>query len=175
MNTLNTIWQFLYQTPWWVYTILIYCFIVGLKSAKGGTVTIWKLLLLPVIFVYLSVHSLTTNFQLNTFVISSYIIALVIGSLLGVLQGHSQKIAVDRTNKLIHVPGTWSTLIIILIIFISKYYFGYSLGVDPHLLENTHFEVTMLAVSGITAGLFLGRTGFYCLKLLTAPSTNLKD
>ena len=64
---------------------------------------------------------------------------------------------------------------IILIIFFTKYYFGYQIAVDPQLLTNTPFELSMLLVSGITVGLFIGRLIYYSYRLICGPFVDIKD
>ena len=46
---------------------------------------------------------------------------------------------------LLKFPGSWVTMILILLIFIVKYTFGYALSSDPNLVQNTRFEFWMLA------------------------------
>lgn len=103
------------------------------------------------------------------------LIPLCVGMLLGYGQGYWQRIEVDRQRLRLRIRGTWSTLIIILIIFFTKYYFGYQSAVDPRLLTNTAFELSMLLVSGITAGLFIGRLIYYSYRLFCGPSIDIED
>ncbi|HAG61693.1 MAG TPA: hypothetical protein DCL40_02195 [Coxiellaceae bacterium] len=165
----------LWNTPWWVYALLAYCIIVGIKAARGGVVPYFKVIIIPIVFAYLSLDSLFSHFSLNSFVLAVFCSSLVLGFLCGILQAYKQNIVADRSRLLIKIPGTWSTLIIILIIFFTKYYFGYETAVDPKLLENTHFEFAMLFVSGVTAGLFIGRFVYYTRRLFYGPSVELHD
>ncbi|MBV53415.1 MAG: hypothetical protein CL816_05030 [Coxiellaceae bacterium] len=165
----------LWNTPWWVYILLAYCVFVGVKAAKGGVMPYTKVIIIPIIFTYLSLDALLSNFSLDVFVISVFFVSLLFGILSGLLQALKQNIEVDRSRLLIKVSGTWSTLVIILIIFFTKYYFGYQSAVDPELLENTHFEFAMLFVSGVTAGLFIGRLAYYTRRLYYGPSVELHD
>ena len=174
-NTLEALGLTLSNTPWWVYLLLAYCIFAGIKAGRGGVVPYFKVIIIPIVFAYLSLHSLFTHFSLTAFVISVFCTSLALGVLSGYIQGFKQNIVVDRTRLLIKTPGTWSTLVIILIIFFAKYYFGYASAVDPELLENTNFEFAMLFVSGITAGLFIGRLIYYTRRLFFGPSVELHD
>ncbi len=172
-NLIETIGLTLWNTPWWVYLLFAYCIFVGIKAAKGGVIPYLKVIIIPVVFAYLSLDSLLLHFSLNVFVVSVFILSLMVGVLSGLLQALKQNITVDRSRWLIKIPGTWSTLVIILIIFFTKYYFGYQSAADPELLTNTHFEFAMLFVSGITAGLFIGRLIYYTHRLFYGPSVQL--
>ena len=163
------------NTPWWVFLIFFYCVFVGVKSSKDGVVSIKKLMIIPIVFMYLSLESVYLNFKIDQFVVLIYLAAIVFGVLLGLLQAKSQGVSVDKEKKLVAVPGSWATLVIIMIIFFSKYYFGYALGVDPGLKTNTHFEFAILFVSGTTAGMFVGRLLFYLNYLKKGPWVELVE
>ena len=120
-----------------------------------------KMLIMPVIFTVMSFETLFSGFKFTPMLLLVLLIAILIGSLLGLLQAKYQKPVADIDRKRIYLPGTWSTLVIILIIFASKYYFGYELSMDPKLAVETTFEYTMLIVSGICTGLFIGKSVFY--------------
>ena len=75
-------------------------------------------------------------------------------------------------HQLLEVPGTWTTMIFILIIFSAKYYFGYQLSVDPELINQIHFEFLLLGVSGVLTGLFTGHFICYVYRLHMSPSVD---
>lgn len=170
---LETIWQTLRHTPWWVYLILYYCIRVGIRASRTSIVPVWKVVIIPLVFLSMSGHTLFTSFTLTTFVWACYLGGLLAGMLLGALQGYYQRISVDRTHYLLEIPGTWTTMIIIALIFISKYYFGYRLGSDPALAHQPSFELPMLLVMGATSGLFVGRVLFYFYRLYRSESVDL--
>ncbi len=166
--------QILANTPWWVYVLFLYLIYVGIKASKPGTVSIHKLYIIPIIFTYLSIDTLITAVKINLFSVGTWLIAIIIGVGLGWLQVFRSVIQVDRPNKLVKLPGTWTTLVIIIIIFACKYYFGYELGVDPLKAEQTGFEFSMLAISGLCTGLFIGRLICYLYRLKNDSSVDLK-
>lgn len=174
-DLLQAIWLTLKFTPWYVYLIFFYCLFIGLKCTKDGVVSIYKMMIIPVVFVCLSLESLFTNFKLDALLVYGYVGALILGVLLGALQGKLQNVSVDNDKKLIAIPGTWSTFFIIMVIFCSKYYLSYALQSDPALTVNTHFELGFLAVSGVTAGLFLGRTVYYWWMMVKGPWVELTE
>ncbi len=170
---MEIIWQIIIHTPWWVYLLLIYLIRVGIRASKTRIVTLKKLFIIPLIFTFLSVHTLITSFSLSVFTVTIWVVAILIGAILGWFQIYRYKLKVDRQHLLIQVPGTWSIMILIVIIFATKYYFGYELAVDPKLVEQTGFEFAVLAVSGVCTGLFIGRLVCYLYRLRTAPSIDL--
>ena len=170
---IQTIRDTLLQTPWWVYVLLIYLIRIGIRASKERVISFKKLLILPVIFTAMSVHTLVSSFQIDLSLGLSWLISIFLGGLVGYLLIRKHNIKVDRKNLLIQTPGTWITLVLVLIIFASKYYFGYELSVDPGLIKQTAFEFSMLFVSGVCTGLFIGRFTFYISLLYTRESVNL--
>ena len=170
---MNTIWTAATQTPWWVYVLFIYLVQRGISASKSQVVSIKKLTILPVVFIALSIHTLMTAFHVNTAAILVWFASIAVGSAIGWLLVCRHQFKVDRKKLLIQLPGSWVTLILILAIFVSKYYFSYQIGSDPALENQTGFEFSMLAISGICTGLFIGRLLCYFHKLWTCESVDL--
>src|SRR5690348_15072244 len=120
---METIQQTLHHTPWWIYLLLAYVIYIGIQASKARIIALKKLFIIPAIFAFMSIHTLITSFAMNALVIATWCIVILIGIVLGWIQVSRFQIKVDKQKKLIQVPGTWSTLIIIIIIFITRYYF----------------------------------------------------
>src|SRR3990167_5328578 len=124
---MNAIWAAAAQTPWWVYVLFIFLVQRGLVASKPQVISIIKLTILPIVFIALSVHTLMTAFHVNATVIVAWLVSVILGSVIGWFLIRNHEFKVDRKNLLIRLPGSWITLILILIIFVSKYYFEYQL------------------------------------------------
>ena len=149
--------EILQHTPRWVYILLIYLLWIGFRATKPRIVPLRKLFIIPLLFTAMSLHSLLSHFQISIITISSFSIAILLGSLGGFLLVYHHDIKIDKVKGLVHIGGTWSTLIVIIIIFMSKYYLGYRLGTSPNSVNNSRFVITMLSISGLCSGLFIGR------------------
>ncbi len=172
---MDAIYQAAANTPWWVYALLIYLIIVGIKASKTRVVSLKKLFIIPAFFVYMSIHTLLNSVTIDIFSLSIWSGSILFGTLIGWMQITNTKVKVDRKKNLVEIEGTWTTLIYILIIFTTKYFFGYELAVDPELARQTTFEFALLATSGICTGLFVGKL-LCCLNLFyKLPSTELNE
>ncbi|MBU2701302.1 membrane-associated HD superfamily phosphohydrolase [Sporomusaceae bacterium BoRhaA] len=155
---LERIWQIAIHTPVWVYLLLIYLIIVGIKASKTRVTKLQRIFTIPTILAVMSVNTLMVTITVVDYlIVSSWIIAILIGILLGWWQVKRLGIRVDKKRLLIQIPGTWSTMYIIIAIFVTKYYFGYEQATDPIFAEQLGLKVSMLAVSGVCTGLFIGR------------------
>ena len=151
----------LIHTPVWVYVVFFYLLFIGIKSLKDRELPFFKIFIVPAIFFYISLSSLIKNFHLEALTVLLWIFAIFIGMTLGFLQYKNQGVKYDREKKVFLLPGSYSTLVLFLVIFASKYYFGYELARDPGLLEQQSFEFSMLGFSGVCTGAFLGRLYYY--------------
>ena len=170
---MNNPLQTLIHTPVWVYILFAVLIALGIRAMKPRVVPLRKIFLLPIVFLVLSVHTLVTSFHITTSTVLIWIGALSLGALLGGMLTANLKFNVDREHALIQLPGTWITVFMILLIFITKYYFGYELATDPALAHQHEFEFSMLAVSGATTGLFVGRLICYLHRFKKAKSVDL--
>ena len=155
---MTQILQILSNTPIWVYILFIFLIKIGIKASKPSEVSLLKISILPVIFTYLSFHSLITQTSVSLSNITILIISLLAGILGGILQ--SKKIGYSYNSEIrkIESPGSWTTLILILIIFVTKFYFGYMIAAHPSILITNHmFDVSYIFICGICSGLFIGR------------------
>ena len=170
---MNEIWQILLHTPWWVFLIFVYLLRVGINATKPRIISLNKILILPAIFLFISINSFITTFQISTLLLSTYSLSLLIGIGGGWLLVRNLNLKFDQQNNLIKVPGSFTTLILTLIIFSTKYYFGYSIATNPSVTEKIHFTLLQLVVSGICTGLFIGRALCYLSRKSRATHQNL--
>lgn len=170
---MNVIWAAVSQTPWWVYVLFIFLVQRGIKASKPQVISIKKLTILPIVFIALSVHTIMIAFHVNVTVITVWLISMIVGSFIGWILIRKHQFQVDRKHLLIRLPGSWLTLILILAIFVFKYYFSYQIGSDPALAHQTMFKFSMLIATGICTGLFIGRLLCYFHKLWTCKSVDL--
>ena len=170
---LETIYQTAIHTPWWVYLLLVVLLKIGINASKTSVVSIKKLFIAPVVFGVMAIETLINNIALSLFVLSIFSIALLIGAVLGWLQVRKQSLRFDRNKQLIKIPGTWSVMTVIIVIFSAKYYFGYALSTDPEIVKNTYFELAFIGVTAVCTGLFIGKLICYLKRMYTEPQTDL--
>lgn len=158
-------WEAIANTPWWVYALLIYLIRLGLLATKPRIVTLNKLSLLPTIFVFFSLFTMYSTAQLNFTNFSFWVLALLLGGLFGWLHFVALKIRAIENQSKIHLPGTWSFLFFILVIFSAQYYLHYESNIDPTFFTRPHILNWLFVGYGFLSGLFLGRI-LYALRCI---------
>ena len=163
------------HTPAWVYFLFALLIWAGIKASKPRVLPLKRILILPAVFIYMSVHTLMTSFAINPFEVSIWACAILLGAIIGWVEVYRyfQLIKIDKKQHLIKLPGSWATLVLVIIIFASQYYFGYEIAVDPALINQTWFEYSMLTVSGFATGVMIGRMLCYVYKYQNSSHTTL--
>jgi hypothetical protein len=169
----DTIANALKGTPWWVYVLLFYLLSIGKKALKPQVVSLKRLALLPIVFIVWSTISIATTFSFSILKWLCWLLSACLGSLLGYLLTRSISIQADKKKFLIALPATYSTLILLIMIFSIKYTFGYLYAVHPELVNNVWFTTTDIVASGVITGIFIGRFVTYLYKLYHAKHTDL--
>ncbi|NGX44259.1 MAG: hypothetical protein K1060chlam3_00425 [Candidatus Anoxychlamydiales bacterium] len=168
---LNTFIQIFKGPPLWVWPLLTYLLFVGFKAFKPRVVSLKKMFILPLVFFIFSIQRLVGN--INFFTSLVWITSTIIGVFLSVIIFSKTQIIADKKNNLLKLPGTYSTLFLILISFSLKFYFGFLIGKDPNLLNDSSFFNRYIMAATLSFGMFLGRTFLYYYKFKKAESTNL--
>jgi len=168
------IFTIIVKTPLWVWSVLGYLLFKGIRAFQPCTVGIYKIFLFPALFLLISLKGLLATSELLSFAVIVRLGALCIGSAIGFVLFNSIAIEADKKKSLIKIPGTKSTLLLILAIFAIKYYFGYKSARDPFLVNTMYFMSLQLIITGVTSGIAIGRSLCYLYKYKTAIHTDLR-
>lgn len=160
---MENVWEAVSGAPWWVYVLFVYLVIIGIKATAPRTISIKKVVLLPVFFVGLSLYDLYTKWVFGfPSLILVWIVFLALGAYLGVREVRAWKIAKDHRKGEITIPGNYSTLVLILLIFVLKFFWGYFYATHTEISYWVYFADTL--TSSLVTGFFIGRAGFFYRK-----------
>jgi hypothetical protein len=149
--------QIIINTPIWVWVLLAYLLFVGVRALRPNTVPLWRIAIMPTIFFAWGLYSLYGMHGLRLARVMPWAVALVGGTAIGMLIASLQPIRADKTRHLVRTAGGPLTLALILLIFATKYEFGFLHATQPGLFAEPRFWVSEIAISGVLAGMFVGR------------------
>jgi len=156
----NTILQIITRTPIWVWAILVYLLYVGIRALKPRIVTIEKLIFLPLALIALKFRVFLSP---DAWI---YVVGLSAGLFAGFLKVRNSPVKILKDIKSIQIPGSFSLIVILLGIFVMRYFFGYLQATDPvAYLIYIDWE---LALSGILSGYFTGQRTNYLYRYYTS-------
>jgi hypothetical protein len=161
------------HTPWWVFLIFVFVVARGVAALRTRTAEISRLALLPAIFAVWGGYSLFNLFDLNAEALAIFAIALLAGAAFGLLLSHHGIVRADQNKGLVEVSGSPVILILVLIIFASKYALAYWVATDPGARYSTGFLAVDAIVSGLVIGIFIGRFAGLWRRYKAAPTSAL--
>lgn len=153
MNILDILWG----TPVWVWVVFVYIIISGIKSMHSGTVPLWRLGVLPLVFITWSLYSVYSKCGLC----SQQVIFWLIPALLGVLAGYAtvyrEKCSINAQTGELFVPGSVVPLVLSLVFFCIKYGLGVTYALNAAMRGDLRLLAVDLIASGLISGISLGR------------------
>ena len=158
-------------TPWWVYVLFFYLLFIGIKALKPHVFSLKKIFILPLIFAVWSIWQLIAKYQ-SFFDIVIWATFIFIGYIAGWGLTQHLKIRADKKKLLIAVPGSYLTLILILVIFGTRYFFGYYYA--THQETGPMIHMANLIAKGLITGMFVGRAAAMLKKFAKAIHKKLK-
>lgn len=168
---MESIIEALKGTPWWVYVILVVIIKMGLEARKSRVIPLKKIFIFPVLILAWSIFGIFQHFN-GVADLFYWIIFVIIGCYLGYRLVKGFLIRADRKKHRIKVPGTNLILIMALIIFATKYFFGYYYATHTYIPES--INILRLATTGLISGILVGRVFCYLKKFANAHHENLK-
>jgi hypothetical protein len=147
-------WQVLIHTPIWVFPLLAWLVWQGIKAMRPRTVTIWRSLIVPAVFIVWGLSRLLSRQQDVVWPLVTWIGAAAVLMLVGLLT--ARPFELDHTTGEIKRPGSVVPLIRNITVFTLQYTVAVIAAVDPH--DATTAAIAGRAISGGTTGYFLGRT-----------------
>ncbi|MBR0850181.1 hypothetical protein JQ543_20695 [Bradyrhizobium diazoefficiens] len=147
-------YQILIHTPLWVWILLAYLVWQGIKSMQPRRATVWRALIVPVVFIVWGVSRIGLGHQAVSWPIVAWMTAALALLPLGVLT--PRPFDVDHATGEIIRPGSVFGLVRNLIVFAAQYAVGVISAIDAG--DRALAVIAGRAISGATAGYFIGST-----------------
>ena len=165
--------QIVANTPIWVWVLLAYLLFIGIRALRPSTAPLWRIAILPMVFFVWGLASLYQMHGLAIQRVLPWLVALALGVGVGILIASLQPIRVDKVRHLVRTARGPLTLVLILLIFTTKYEFGFLHATQPGLFAQARFWVSEIAISGVLAGMFIGRFAGLMRQYRAAPHEDL--
>jgi hypothetical protein len=157
---MESLWKIVSGAPWWVYILFAYVVSIGIKAIKPRTVPVKRVVMLPLLFVAWSFYNLYARLALGYMsLLPLWVVCLGLGACLGVLEVRDWKIAKDRHKGELTIPGNYSTLVLILLIFVLKFFWGYFYATHTTISYRVYFWDVL--TSSLVTGFFVGRAWLF--------------
>src|SRR4051794_13844330 len=122
-------WQVLIHTPLWAFALLAYLIWQGIKGMRPRTVTIWRSLIVPAVFIIWGLSRLLSR-QDYAGPLVAWLAAAAVLLLVSLLT--ARPLELDHTTGEIKRPGSVMPLIRNVTVFALQYTVTVIAAVDPH-------------------------------------------
>src|ERR1700745_2987642 len=146
-------WQILTHTPLWAFALLAFLVWQGIKAMRPRTVTVWRSLIVPAVFIVWGLSRLLSRQDFAGPLVAwlgAALVLLVVGLLT------ARPLELDHTTGEIKRPGSVVPLIRNVTVFALQYTVAVIAAIDPH--DATTADIVRRAISCATTVYSLGRT-----------------
>lgn len=161
----------LQHTPVWVWGLLTALIALGLWQTRDREMSLTRVTVLPLVLIALSASGVLSAFGHLPVAVGGWAagvgVALTFGRHFIAVRGARW----SAQTGLLHVPGSWLPLAMILGLFCVKYFAGVNLAMHPALATDATFAGLCSLAYGTFSGLFFARA--LSLRSMATVSTRL--
>ncbi len=162
--------QIIQGTPLRIWVLFAALLWVGISQAKTRTIGSLRALLLPGVFLILSLAGVVSTFGASALGVAAWAIGIGAAVTAGSRLLPSLRATWQAAGDTLQVAGSWLPLGLIVALFAVKYAAGVSLALHPALASQGDFVVACSLAYGIFSGLFAAR-GLQMWRLRSAART----
>lgn len=168
--------QIVTHTPLWVWTILVVLVWVGFKQSVARSVSLRRITVLPVVMTGLSLAGTATAFGASAPVLLAWGAGAAVAAAVVMNRTLPHATQYNPWTELFELPGSWTPLVLMVGIFITKYAAGVALAMQPHLALDALFSQSIGALYGGFSGVFVARAArlWRLASAKTSGATSLK-
>ena len=149
--------QIIKNTPLWVWGLLAGLITLGVHQSSARVASLKRVLILPAIMCSLSILGTVSAFgMVPSAWLAWWLGAFGLFALVLVIRLPAGT-TWDSTGRVFTLPAAWSTMLLILGIFLTKYAVGVALAMKPQLAQAEVFSQTISLLYGAFSGIFLAR------------------
>ncbi|MEO6623741.1 MAG: DUF6622 family protein [Burkholderiaceae bacterium] len=162
--------QILAGTPLWVWAMLVLLVALGLTQSRTRTVTLRRVVLLPLAMTGLSMFGTYSAFHASPW---SWV--LWAGAALATLTwfasaDHPAGMRYEAAQRHFHMPGSWEPMALMMAIFGTRYGVAVTLSLHPEWAQEVAVAAIIASIYGALSGVFMGR--MLRMILATRPSAS---
>lgn len=149
--------QILTKTPVWVWALLAFLIYRGLVASVDREVGLRKVFIIPVVMLALSIQGIASAFGADIAAAPVWLACTFAATLLAWRLTDTDGIRAYPERGSVALRGSWSTMVLVLGIFLTKYAVNVALSMHPELKQQFAFVATVCALYGLFNGIFIGQ------------------
>jgi len=150
--------QIFQHTPLWVWGLLAGLVFLGWTQTRDREVGLARVTALPAVMLALSLGGVLSGFAHSALAIACWLAGAGLTIAVGGRLMHPRGASWSAERGLLHVPGSWLPMGLILALFAIKYTVGVSLAMHPALAHEPLFAGGFSLAYGLFSGLFAAKS-----------------
>ncbi len=156
--------QVVAHTPLWVWGLLMLLIALGLAQSVARTVSLRRIIWLPLVMTALSLNGTLSVFQADQW---SWVLWL--GAAVATVAWFASSdlpagVGFEPSTRTFSLPGSWEPLVLMMGIFLTRYAVAVVLALHPAMTQDVASAAIASSLYGAMSGVFIGRM----LRLLRA-------
>ncbi|MCJ8294622.1 MAG: hypothetical protein MJK15_09465 [Colwellia sp.] len=156
------------HTPTWVFAVFFTLLVLGFIQSKERVVKVKTIFILPISMIIFSFFGVFSVFGLSLVTISLWFLGLSITLVAGLKLAYPKLVSFSVQSNKLKIPGSWTPLLLMMAIFFTKYFVGFSVARELPLINEHLFLVSLCLLYGAFSGVFLSRS-FVMFKISKSP------
>jgi hypothetical protein len=149
--------QIIANTPWWVWALLAFLIYRGMIASVDREIPLRRTFIIPLVMLALSLQGIASGFGASPGAALGWLASMLAVSLLTWHFSSDDKLAALPQRGAIFQPGSWTPLLLMMAIFITKYVVAVLLAIHPAYRHDALFAVAICALYGAFNGIFIGQ------------------
>ena len=149
--------QIITRTPVWVWAILVLLLWAGFVQTLPRSVGLRRVTVLPLVMVGLSLAGMLTAFGTGHHALLAWGAAAAVAAAVVMQLNLPQATRYNSWTQQFQLAGSWTPLVLMMGIFMTKYAVGVAAAMNPELSRNAVFAQIVGALYGGFSGVFAAR------------------
>lgn len=149
--------QIIQHTPVWVWGLFVALVGFGLSQTRDRAVSLTRVTILPLVLLALSFCGVVSTFAHATVAIVAWVVGVATAIALGRRLLRARGASWSPQTGLLHVPGSWLPLAMMVALFLIKWGVGATLAINHSMAGHTAFGAACGLAYGSFSGLFAAR------------------
>ena len=149
--------QIIQHTPVWVWGLFVALVAFGLSQTRDRAVSLTRVTILPLVLLALSFWGVVSTFAHATIAIVAWGAGVATAIALGRGLMRARGASWSPETGLLHVPGSWLPLAMMVALFLIKWGVGATLAINHSMVSHTAFGAACGLAYGGFSGLFAAR------------------
>jgi hypothetical protein len=149
--------EILRHTPAWVFVLFFVLLAAGYRQTKDRRVRHGVIVALPAVMLALSFYGVISGFGMDAAALGAWVIGIGLAVALGVISRWPRRAGASKGENAFFVPGSWVPLLLMMLIFFTKYAVAVIIARKLPIANRPLFIVCVALCYGLFSGFFLAR------------------